>query len=220
MVENVTWARYYDTWGNAGKNSFQAFVLGGAAFLNALGVGKGFALTMMAVLVISFAATTLDTATRIQRFILTELGASLQVRPLQNRYFATALALVPAGLLIFVPMHEPGSTSQATKPVASILWPIFGASNQMLAALTLMVLSLYFWQRKRPILPLLIPMLIVMVITIWALFLKTSDFLNAGNYLLVGLNCLLLALILWMILEGIGIVSRIRRAGPSAGGPV
>ncbi|MBL4709546.1 MAG: hypothetical protein JKY48_14015, partial [Flavobacteriales bacterium] len=34
------------------------------------------------------------------------------------------------------------------------LWPIFGASNQMLAALTLMILTLYFWQRKKPILPL------------------------------------------------------------------
>ena len=46
------------------------------------------------------------------------------------------------------------------------LWPVFGASNQMLAALTLMVLSLYFWKKGRNILPLLLPMLFIMVITI------------------------------------------------------
>jgi carbon starvation protein len=95
--------------------------------------------------------------------------------------------------------------------VAWILWPIFGASNQMLASLTLMVLSLYFWQRKRPILPLLIPMLIVMVITITALILKTGDFYRQENWLLVGLNSLMLAMILWMLLEGLSLVLQLRR---------
>ncbi|MHC4899069.1 MAG: carbon starvation CstA family protein, partial [Planctomycetota bacterium] len=96
------------------------------------------------------------------------------------------------------------------KQVGWILWPVFGASNQMLAALTLLVLVLSFWQRKRPILPLLIPMLLITVITIWAILLKTGDFLAAGNWLLVGLNGVMLALILWMLLEGVAVVMKMR----------
>jgi carbon starvation protein len=165
----------------------------------------------MAVLVVSFAATTLDTATRIQRFIITELGTALKIPPLTNRYVATVIALAPALLLVFASVQDPTGTPGQTKQVAWILWPIFGASNQMLASLTLMVLSLYFWQRKRPILPLLIPMLIVMVITITALILKTGDFYRQENWLLVGLNSLMLAMILWMLLEGLSLVLQLRR---------
>ena len=143
LVSDLSWGTYYDTWTNAGKNSSTAFVLGGAQFIQSLGLPGDFSRTLMAVLVVSFAATTLDTATRIQRFIVSELGGALKFPPLTNRYIATIVALVPALLLVFATAVDP-STGQ-TKQVAWILWPIFGASNQMLASLTLMVLALYFW---------------------------------------------------------------------------
>jgi carbon starvation protein len=204
------WSGYYAKWGGS-KDAAWPFVHGGAAFLNGLGLPSSFAITMMAVLVVSFAATTLDTATRIQRFIITELGTALKIPPLTNRYVATVIALAPALLLVFASAQDPTGAPGQTMQVAWILWPIFGASNQMLASLTLMVLSLYFWQRKRPILPLLIPMLIVMVITITALILKTGDFYRQENWLLVGLNSLMLAMILWMLLEGLSLVLQLRR---------
>src|SRR5690606_36575556 len=94
--------------------------------------------TLMAVLVISFAATSLDTATRIQRLVLAELGAAVRFKPLENRYVATVAALVPALVLVFWEIPDPHG-GQATQ-AGWVLWPIFGASNQMLAALTLMVL--------------------------------------------------------------------------------
>jgi len=94
------------------------------------------------------------------------------------------------------------------KQTAWVLWPIFGASNQMLAALTLMILTLYFWQRKKPALPLLIPMLFIMVITFTSLVMKAQSFHAQGNLLLLCINFIMLGLIIWMIIEGILIVQK------------
>ena len=77
IVENLSWKIYYETWAHTAANKATAFVLGGGALIESLGVSAQFAKTITAVLVISFAATTLDTATRVQRFILTEVGISL-----------------------------------------------------------------------------------------------------------------------------------------------
>ncbi|MCA8957696.1 MAG: carbon starvation protein A, partial [Planctomycetes bacterium] len=211
LVEKLEWRVYYDTWQNANKNTSQAFVLGGAEFLKSLGVSGSFGVTMMAVLVVSFAATTLDTAARIQRFVVTELAASIGLRVLTNRYLATVVAMVPAVLLAFGKATDAsGRTTQA----AWLLWPIFGASNQMMAALTLLVMVLYFWQLRRPILPLLIPMLVVMAISIAALVLKMRDFLAEGNWLLVGFSGVLLGMIVWMIVEGATKLLALRGSDP------
>ena len=101
----------------------------------------------MAVLVISFAATTLDTATRIQRFVLSELGSAVNIKLLTNRYIATAVAVLPALALTLWNVTDP--STGAAKQAGWVLWPMFGASNQMLAGLTLMVVTLYFGQLKK-----------------------------------------------------------------------
>ena len=82
QVADLNWAVYYDSWAHASGNKATAFVLGGGALLQSLGISEGMANTLMAVLVISFAATTLDTATRIQRFILNEFGSATNLKPL------------------------------------------------------------------------------------------------------------------------------------------
>ena len=155
----------------------------------------------MAVLIISFAATTLDTATRIQRFIISEIGTAIKFPLLQNKYIATVCAVVPAIILTLWSIPDPVTGS--IKQTAWVLWPIFGASNQMLAALTLMILTLYFWQRKKPVLPLFIPMLFIMVITFTSLILKAQAFYTQGNILLLFINLIMILLILWMVLEGL-----------------
>ena len=206
VIQDLDWATYYDTWAHASSSGAGAFVEGGAAFLGQLGFGPDFARTLMAVLVVSFAATTLDTATRITRLIVSELGGAVRIKPLQNRYIATVVALAPALLLVFASATDP--VTGESNALGWILWPIFGASNQMLAALTLMVLVLYFWQRRRPVMPLLIPMLVVTVITITALILKIGQFAAQENWALVGISCTLLVLILWMLFEGLALASR------------
>ena len=188
--EHLSWGAYYDTWEHAAKNKFMAFVLGGGALLEQLGLSVELARTLISVLIISFAATTLDTATRIQRMIITELGNATNITPLKNKIGATILGVIPAYLLT---LNGTGWK----------LWPVFGASNQMLAALTLMVISIYFWKKGRNIFPLLLPMLFIMFITIISLFIKTNEFFITNNYLLLGINIILIVLISWMIIEGV-----------------
>ena len=208
QVSDLNWAVYYDSWAHASENKAAAFVLGGGALIQSLGIPASMANTLMAVLVISFAATTLDTATRIQRFILKEFGLAMKIKLLTNRYVATVIAIVPAILLAFWNVSDPGSG--ATRQAGWVLWPIFGASNQMLAALTLMVLTLYYWKKKKPILPLLIPMVFIMVVTFTVLVSNAINFYG-HNGILFGLTILLMGLIIWMVFEGVNKVLEIRR---------
>ena len=213
LLVDPSWSEAYDSWEHAGANKAAPFVIGGGAFLQQVGLSEAVAQTLMAVLVIAFAATTLDTATRIERFIIVELAQSLRIKPLTNRYLATVVALLPAFVLVFWSVPAPGTGEETA--AAWVLWPIFGASNQMLAALTLMMLSLYFWKRKRPVLPLVIPMLLVMGITLTALLYNTSNLIDVraisvSNWPLFILNVILLTLILWMIVEAIGMFQRAR----------
>ena len=76
------------------KAKVSAFVDGGGNFLASLGIPLKMGIAIMAVLVASFAATTLDTATRLQRYVIHELALTANIKPLQNRYIATAFALV------------------------------------------------------------------------------------------------------------------------------
>ena len=73
-----------------------AFIEGGANFLSAIGIPIRYGIAIVAVLVASFAATTLDTATRLQRYVVQELANTLRIKPLTNRYVATSGALLLA----------------------------------------------------------------------------------------------------------------------------
>jgi len=95
-------------------------------------------------------------------------------------------------LLVFTYVENPATG--VVQNTGWALWPIFGASNQMLAALTLMVLTLYFWKRQKPILPLLIPMLLIMLITFTALIIKAQTFFSQGNGLLFSINMVMIVL--------------------------
>jgi carbon starvation protein len=198
-VDDLSWSVYYDSWAHATTNKATAFVLGGGALIESLGISSNLAKTIMAVLVISFAATTLDTATRIQRFILMEIGDSIRIEPLKNRYIATLFAVIPAlGLTLWnVANPSTGKIMQA----GWVLWPIFGASNQMLAALTLMILCIYFWKRNKPVLPLIIPFIFLTVTTLISLAVKAQSFVETNRLLLV-IDGILSTLFLWMLYEG------------------
>ena len=207
-IADLDWSQYYASWEHASGNKAAAFVLGGGALLMSLGIPESFANTLMAVFVISFAATTLDTATRIQRFILGEFGKAVKVNFLTNKYLATLIAVVPALFLAFWNVEDP--TSGTSRQAGWILWPIFGASNQMLAALTLMVLTLYFWKRRKPVLPLLIPMAALTIITFSALIVNAISFYGTNDTLFI-LTIMLIILIVWMLFEGLIRVFRVNR---------
>ena len=111
-IEHSVWLNKYATWHTAAKGGIANFVEGSSSFLSALSIPEILGTTLISVMVISFAATSLDTATRIQRLILGELGNAYEIKILKNRYVGSALAVIPAlmlALLAQAPGRGPGS---------------------------------------------------------------------------------------------------------------
>ena len=173
---------------SAKSNALNVFIEGSSGLLQQIGLPGGISTTLIVVLVVSFAATTLDSATRIQRYIIVEFGDASKLYFLKNKIIATLLSIIPA---YFIATND---------SLRNELWQTFGASNQMLAALTLMIISIYFFKKGKNIIPLVIPMIVIKAITISALIIK---FNSSTTILLKSINAFLITLIFWMIIEGL-----------------
>ena len=200
----AAWKSHYSSWSTAGSMDAKigSFVNGGAYFLKeGLMLPDGFGTTLIAVIVISFAATTLDTSTRIQRYITTELGEMYNIKILTNRFVAAAIAAFTPLILIF------GGEGLSWKR----LWPIFGATNQMLAGLSLLVLSVYLFRKGRKTIFTLAPMIFLIIMTSTAMVLSLKDFIKSGNWILSILSVILLSFSVWIILEAVTVIRKMRR---------
>lgn len=193
------WASHYHDWNSSGIHAISNFVQGGGAFLEALFFSSEVAQIIIAVLAISFAATSMDTAARIQRIIVSEFGASLGVSFLKNRYIATIFAVGPA-----VPLVLMG------KEVWGPLWMLFGTTNQLIGAASLIVLFVYLVKKKSKTWPVGVPLLIVVCITLFAMIQNIIDWyqeiqLNSGGatYMTLVLAIVLVLMEFWLILEAI-----------------
>ena len=193
----AAWTTHYSSWAAAAGlgSKISAFVDGSANMIMTLGIPKQFTLAIMAVFVASFAGTTLDTATRIQRYVIGELGSSIKLPALNDRWTGTAIAVGTALILAFA--------TGADGKGALKLWPLFGAVNQTLAALALIIITLYLKARgglKWMIAGL--PAVFMSVMTIWALILNQVTFGAANNLLLQVINLFILVIAVWIAVEG------------------
>jgi carbon starvation protein len=208
VVGQAAWGTRYDAqgdWANFGlANTVGAFVEGGANFLSSLGIPLRFGVAIIATLVACFAATTLDTATRLQRYVIQELGGTFKLPPLQNMYVATGVAVG----LGFLTAMLPGPLGAGSGGM--ILWPLFGAINQLLAGLAFMVLVFYLWRRSKPVLFATLPMLMMLLLPAWALTWKINEWWGKEDYLLVGFGSVIMALQAWMVLEAILLWPRVK----------
>jgi carbon starvation protein len=194
----AAWTAHYKSWAAVGGigNAARAFVDGSANMIAAIGIPKQFGVVIMGVFIASFAGTTLDTATRIQRYVIAELFGGLNFKALTNRYAATFVAVGTAIVLAFA--------TGASGKGALTLWPLFGAVNQTLAALALIVITLYL--KRRGGLKWLIPGLpavFMAVMTIWAVILNQLKFGAGDNMLLTVINLCILFVALWIAVEGV-----------------
>ena len=203
LVGRAAWEHQYSSaWAKFKlPQTVGAFVEGGANFLTALGVHLPLAIGIIAVLVACFAATTLDTATRLQRYVLQELAETMRIKPLTNKYFATAVVVSIGGALAMLP----GGPGQDPGTGGTILWPLFGATNQLLAGLACMVVVFYLWRRNQPIWFAAIPMVLMMIMPAWALlwqlFNSETGFLVSQKWLLLTFGFAVLGLQVWMVIE-------------------
>ncbi len=206
-VEYAAWRQHYKTgmrWDEFKlRDKVGAFIEGGANFLSAIGLPLKLGIALIAVLVASFAATTLDTATRLQRYVIQELASTLRIRPLTNKYVATALAVTLGGMLAMVPAKAGGAIGTG----GLILWPLFGATNQMLAGLAFLVTLFYLWRRNKPIWFVIGPTIVMLILPIWGLsyqmFHPDFGWWAKGNYLLLGIGAVVLSVQMWIVVEGL-----------------
>jgi carbon starvation protein len=217
----VSWKAYYPTtrvingvetggWGTHRlQDKVGAFVEGGANFLGTLGIPLRMGIAIIAVLVASFAATTLDTATRLQRYVIQELAAGMRLAPLTNKYVATAVALALGGSMAMLP-----GPKGVVGTGGLILWPLFGATNQLLAGLAFLVIVFYLWRRNQPIWFAVIPLVAMIIMPAWALgwnlFHPVSGWWAQSKHVLFVIGLATMGLQLWMVVEAILIWPRAR----------
>ncbi len=198
LVGIAAWTTHYSSWAAAAGlgSKVGAFVNGAANMIAATGLPMSFAIVIMGVFVASFAGTTLDTATRIQRYIVAELFSNFKMDFLTGKYVATSIAVLSALALAFA--------SGAGGKGALKLWPLFGAVNQTLAALALIIITVYLkekggmkWMVSG------IPAVFMIFMTIWALIVNQTNFGTQHNMLLQTVNLIVLVIAVWISIEGL-----------------
>ncbi|MEZ6131058.1 MAG: carbon starvation protein A [Planctomycetaceae bacterium] len=191
------------------KNTVGAFVDGGGNFLTSIGVPLKLGISVIAVLVACFAATTLDSATRLQRYVVQELAGTLKLKPFTNKYAATGLAVLLAARVAMIPAAggEPGTGGL-------ILWPLFGAINQLLAGLAFMVTVFYLWRRGRPIWFAAVPMVVMLIMPAWAMlwnmFNAQSGWWQHDKQLLFWIGAVVLVIQAWMVVEAFLLLPKVK----------
>ena len=206
LTGQAAWSQHYSTWSAAkGLGSkVAAFVEGAANMIAALGIPRELGIIVMGVFVASFAGTTLDTATRLQRYVISELATDLNVKPLANRYVATGIAVITAAGLAFY--------NGASGKGALTLWPLFGCINQLLAGLALIIIAYYLKSQGKNCLYALVPALLVLTFTSWALVHTLIDLYAVGNVPSFIIGGIALVLEIWLGVEGLVLVGRQRGA--------
>ncbi|MDW8107766.1 MAG: carbon starvation CstA 5TM domain-containing protein, partial [Armatimonadota bacterium] len=189
----------YPDWLTAGKSALANFVHGAGTLVSAVGIPLDVAKVFVATVAVGFALTTLDTGARLIRYNLQELGRAWRFPVLENASVATVLAVGLIGF--FALLKAPDPITGELKSVGALLWQLFGASNQLLAALALLVVSLYLRALGRPILATLLPMSFMLVATLLALLIGMRNFWQQGNWLLFGFSGLIFGLALWLLSE-------------------
>jgi carbon starvation protein len=182
----------------------EAFVIGASNLFKSFGIPPHIGKSMIAVFIVSFANTTLDSAARIQRLSLQEIFRSKEGtirKPMNNRYVAAFFVVLAAMVMTFL---KSGATG------ALILWPLFGSLNQLLAALALGMVTLYLFNHKKNILITLIPMIFVLTVTIWAMFKNLVTFLDQQDELLIFLSIMILGLTLLLLVGSLRAMLRPR----------
>ncbi|GAB3442574.1 carbon starvation protein A [Streptomonospora sediminis] len=190
------WNNLYADFATASDGSVGHFTAGVAAFANNLGVPTSIGTVFAVIVVVSFAATSMDTGVRLQRYIVQEIAEIVRIRPLaRNLTAATVVATVIPLALALVP----GDFAFGT------LWQLFGTTNQLTAGLALAVVAVWVTKNSRNPLAVLVPLVFLLFMTSWALIVNLAGFLTSGDpmqvFLLAPLDLLIFVLAIWLIVE-------------------
>lgn len=199
------------TFSEMGKNQPAAFASGIATFSTALGINAQYAQIFLSLAISAFMMTSLDTATRLGRFLWQELfmprsvdkdGKEVKVdvsqiptwrRQITNPYLA---AIIVVG----------GSLGMAMTGSAASIWPIFGASNQLMAALAFLGITLYLLIKNSKWYIAVVPMLFMMTMSLWGVI-QVIQQQWGKNIVLVSAGLFLVVMAVLMIGVGFSVMS-------------
>jgi carbon starvation protein len=197
------WETAYSSYGTTG---LATFVTGGSVIVAAgTPIPQEFAATLLAVMGILFAATTMDSGVRLQRYIVQEWGTIYKIPVLQNGYIATVAAVAACLALAF---GAGGSDGQG----GMLIWPLFGTTNQLLAGLTLLVISVMLVKLKRRYIFTIVPMVFVTVMAFLAAVYQLWNLFTSGQYLLAAVDVAVIIIAIFVILESMSAFSREKKA--------
>ena len=195
------WEAVYSSFGQGGV---AAFVEGGANIISqGVGLDNEIAETLLTVMAVLFAGTTMDTGLRLQRYIFQEWGNIYNISWMQKALPATLLAVISCVALAF------GAGSDGSGGLA--IWPLFGTTNQLLAGLTLMVITVMLVRLGRPMYVTLLPLIFLLIMTVFALFIQLKGFYMQENWFLFGLDIVVLVAAVWIALEATSALSNLKK---------
>jgi carbon starvation protein len=148
-------------------------------FLQVLGIPASFAMAFGLMAFTTFVYDTLDVCTRLGRYIIQELTG------LHNRAGRLLGSALTAGVPLFFVLRT--TLDGQGRPIAAwkIFWPLFGATNQLLAALTLLGITVWLWRTRhdrRMWLVTGIPTVVMYTMSTWALVKMTlPKFFDAAS---------------------------------------
>jgi carbon starvation protein len=151
-----------------------------------------------------FAGTTMDASVRLQRYIIQEWGVIYRIPALNNGYVATMVAVSACLVLAFGAGGAQGTGGM-------VIWPLFGTTNQLLAGLTLLVISVMLVKLGRPSRYTLVPMVFVTSMAFLSAVFQLWNLYETGQYLLVFLDLLIIVAAVLVMLEAVSALMQARR---------
>ncbi len=179
------WEALYPDFATASGGAVGNFVNGVGVFANNLGVPLDLAVIFAAVVVISFAATTMDTGVRLQRYVVQEIAELAGWHKLaRNLTLAGIIAVaVPLAMALLPGGGEAGYTF-------GVLWQLFGTTNQLTAGLALAVIAVWVTKSGRNATAIVIPLVFLLAMTSWALIVNLKNFVEADDWVLAPLDAI------------------------------
>ncbi|MEE2649151.1 MAG: carbon starvation CstA 5TM domain-containing protein, partial [Acidobacteriota bacterium] len=162
--------------------------------------------TFIAVVVVSFALTSLDSATRLLRYNIGEISETIRVPILANRYVGSMMAVLTIAMFAFYQVQGPTGPEAAGK----VLWTLFGTTNQLMAGLVLLAVTLYLLRRGKSIVYTGVPMAFMLIATLVAMTSALRGFWADQSWLLLIVGGVLFVIGIWLILEAFAAVRRYR----------
>ena len=210
FIDAAAWQEHYQSWNVAQGlgRGMAAFIDGSALFLSQVGIPQEVGRTFIALMAVSFALTSLDSATRLLRFNIQEVAETLRLPALGHRVSSSLLAVAAIGFFAFFRVNG--------QPAGLALWALFGTTNQVLGGLTLLAVTLYLIQRRSSYLFAFVPMVFMLATTITAMILSVRDFYGSGSHLLLVVGLVVLVLALWLTVEGVLSFARARATSRSS----